>query len=75
MPLLSRSGRPEGKTFDKSCERLLLNLGTLQEIPERFPDIDLLLIHLGGTTIPGPHAPLLMVVSPAGERPDTVRFR
>ncbi|KAJ9097651.1 hypothetical protein QFC21_004687 [Naganishia friedmannii] len=31
------------------------------EIPQRYPDIDLLLIHLGGTTIPGPHAPLLMV--------------
>lgn len=35
----------------------------LQEIPQRYPNIDLLLIHLGGTSIPGPHAPLLMVVS------------
>lgn len=35
-----------------------------QEIPKRYPDIDLLLIHLGGTTIPGPSAPLLMVVRP-----------
>lgn len=37
-----------------------------QEIPERYPNIDLLLIHLGGTTIPGPHAPLLMVVRVPG---------
>lgn len=41
-----------------------------QEIPKRYPDIDLLLIHLGGTTIPGPHAPLLMVVSSKLCHPD-----
>ena len=33
----------------------------LEEIPKRYPDIDLLMIHLGGTTIPGPHLPILMV--------------
>lgn len=33
----------------------------LEEIPRRYPDIDLLIVHLGGTTIPGPHLPLLMV--------------
>lgn len=36
---------------------------TRQEIPARYPDVDLLLIHLGGTSIPGAKAPLLMVVS------------
>lgn len=35
----------------------------LKEIPQRFPGIDLLLVHLGGTTIPGKGLPLLMVVS------------
>jgi len=38
-----------------------LMVDDLKDIPKRYPDIDLLLIHLGGTTIPGPHAPLLMV--------------
>lgn len=35
----------------------------LKEIPERYKgqNIDLMLIHLGGTTIPSPKIPLLMV--------------
>jgi L-ascorbate metabolism protein UlaG (beta-lactamase superfamily) len=35
----------------------------LKEIPRRYREhnIDLMLIHLGGTTIPGPNLPLLMV--------------
>ncbi|KAK3484960.1 Metallo-hydrolase/oxidoreductase [Neurospora hispaniola] len=35
----------------------------LKEIPQRLKDekIDLMLVHLGGTTIPGPKLPLLMV--------------
>lgn len=39
----------------------------LQEIPQRYKDknIDLMLIHLGGTTIPGPSIPLLMVTMDA----------
>ena len=37
----------------------------LESIPVRFPNIDLLMIHLGGTTIPGPHLPLLMVTMDA----------
>ncbi|KAF1950425.1 Metallo-hydrolase/oxidoreductase [Byssothecium circinans] len=39
----------------------------LKEIPERYSDqqIDLMLIHLGGTTIPGPSMPLLMVTMDA----------
>lgn len=41
----------------------------LKEIPERYKDkhIDLMLIHLGGTTIPGPSMPLLMVTMDAKE--------
>ncbi|CAM1502645.1 Fc.00g074210.m01.CDS01 [Cosmosporella sp. VM-42] len=39
----------------------------LKEIPARLKDekIDLMLIHLGGTTIPGPNLPLLMVTMDA----------
>lgn len=39
----------------------------LKEIPERYKgqNIDLMLIHLGGTTIPSPKIPLLMVTMDA----------
>lgn len=39
----------------------------LKEIPKIYADqkIDLMLIHLGGTTIPSPHIPLLMVTMDA----------
>ena len=35
----------------------------LKSIPERYAgqNIDLMLVHLGGTTIPSPNVPLLMV--------------
>ncbi|KAF2876466.1 beta-lactamase-like protein [Massariosphaeria phaeospora] len=44
-----------------------LMIDELKEIPERYRDknIDLMLIHLGGTTIPGPKMPLLMVTMDA----------
>jgi L-ascorbate metabolism protein UlaG (beta-lactamase superfamily) len=40
-----------------------LMVDELKEIPERLrgDKIDLMLVHLGGTTIPGPKMPLLMV--------------
>jgi hypothetical protein len=42
-----------------------LLIDDLKKIPEMYTDagkpIDLMLVHLGGTTIPGPHMPLLMV--------------
>jgi len=39
----------------------------LKEIPKRYADqkIDLMLVHLGGTTIPSPKLPLLMVTMDA----------
>jgi len=37
----------------------------LEEIPKKYPHVDLMLVHLGGTTIPGPHMPLLMVTMDA----------
>lgn len=57
-------------TTDTSAFRVYISGDTLfvkdlEEIPKRFPDIDLMLVHLGGTTIPGPHLPLLMVTMDA----------
>lgn len=37
----------------------------LAEIPTRYPHVDLMLVHLGGTTIPSPSVPLLMVTMDA----------
>ncbi len=37
----------------------------LQEIPKRYPHVDLMLVHLGGTTVPSPSAPLVMVTMDA----------
>ncbi|MCJ1450975.1 hypothetical protein MMC28_001309 [Mycoblastus sanguinarius] len=37
----------------------------LSEIPTRYPSVDLMLVHLGGTTIPSPSVPLLMVTMDA----------
>ncbi|KAF2178592.1 Metallo-hydrolase/oxidoreductase [Zopfia rhizophila CBS 207.26] len=44
-----------------------LMVDELKEIPERYrsQNIDLMLIHLGGTTIPGPRMPLVMVTMDA----------
>jgi len=44
-----------------------LMVDELKEIPERYKDknIDLMLVHLGGTTIPSPKMPLLMVTMDA----------
>lgn len=44
-----------------------LMVDELKEIPERYKgqNIDLMLIHLGGTTIPSPSIPLLMVTMDA----------
>ena len=45
----------------------------LKAIPERYGDqnIDLMLIHLGGTTIPSPSLLLLMITMDAKARPGT----
>lgn len=55
-----------------NCYRIYISGDTLmidelKEIPERYrgQNIDLMLIHLGGTTIPGPSMPLLMVTMDA----------
>ena len=53
-----------------------LMVDELKEIPERYKDqnIDLMLIHLGGTTIPGPKMPLLMVTMDAEQGVQLMRL-
>lgn len=48
----------------------------LKEIPERYKgqNIDLMLIHLGGTTIPSPSLPLLMVTMDAKQGLELVKL-
>ena len=53
-----------------------LMVDDLKQIPERYQgqNIDLMLIHLGGTTIPGPSMPLLMVTMDAKQGLELVRL-
>ncbi|TKA65648.1 hypothetical protein B0A49_04683 [Cryomyces minteri] len=53
-----------------------LMIPELKEIPQRYAgqNIDLMLIHLGGTTIPSPSIPLLMVTMDAKQGIELVRL-
>ncbi|KAK5163664.1 hypothetical protein LTR04_002382 [Oleoguttula sp. CCFEE 6159] len=53
-----------------------LMIPELKEIPQRYAgqNIDLMLIHLGGTTIPSPSVPLLMVTMDAKQGIELVRL-
>ena len=53
-----------------------LMVDELKEIPERYAgqNIDLMLVHLGGTSIPGPNAPLLMVTMDAKQGVELLRL-
>jgi len=53
-----------------------LMIDELKEIPKRYKDqrIDLMLIHLGGTTIPSPSIPLLMVTMDAKQGLELIRL-
>lgn len=55
----------QGSAFRVYISGDTLFVKDLEEIPRRFPNVDLLIVHLGGTTIPGPHLPLLMVTMDA----------
>ncbi|KAI0358908.1 Metallo-hydrolase/oxidoreductase [Trametes cingulata] len=55
----------ENRTFRIYISGDTLMVDDLKGIPEKFPHIDLMLIHLGGTSIPGPNMPLLMVTMDA----------
>jgi L-ascorbate metabolism protein UlaG (beta-lactamase superfamily) len=53
-----------------------LMVDELREIPKRYigQNIDLMLVHLGGTMIPSPHMPLLMVTMDAKQGLELVRL-
>ena len=51
-----------------------LMIPELSEIPKRYPHVDLMLVHLGGTTIPGPSMPLVMVTMDAKQGVELVRL-
>ncbi|KAH7310066.1 beta-lactamase superfamily domain-containing protein [Rhexocercosporidium sp. MPI-PUGE-AT-0058] len=53
-----------------------LMVDELKEIPQRYAgqNIDLMLVHLGGTTIPSPHTPILMVTMDASQGLELVRL-
>jgi len=53
-----------------------LMIDELKEIPERYKgqNIDLMLIHLGGTTLPSPSVPLLMVTMDAKQGIELVQL-
>jgi L-ascorbate metabolism protein UlaG (beta-lactamase superfamily) len=67
----SNQSSPSEESFENGYRIYIsgdtLMVDELKEIPERYKDqnIDLMLIHLGGTTIPGPKMPLLMVTMDA----------
>ncbi|KAI0367482.1 Metallo-hydrolase/oxidoreductase [Pilatotrama ljubarskyi] len=56
-----------GRTFRIYISGDTLMVDDLKSIPEKFPHVDLMLIHLGGTSIPGPNMPLLMVTMDANQ--------
>jgi len=69
---LGYKSNPKDDSSFKSGYRIYISGDTLmidelKEIPERYKgqNIDLMLIHLGGTTILGPKMPLLMVTMDA----------
>lgn len=53
-----------------------LMVDELKQIPERYKgqNIDLMLVHLGGTTIPSPSMPLLMVTMDAKQGLELVQL-
>jgi L-ascorbate metabolism protein UlaG (beta-lactamase superfamily) len=53
-----------------------LMVDDLKEIPKRYADkkVDLMLVHLGGTTIPSPKLPLLMVTMDAAQGVQLMRL-
>ncbi|KAI0761657.1 Metallo-hydrolase/oxidoreductase [Trametes elegans] len=61
VELLDEGGRPYRIYI--SGDTLMVD--ELKAIPEKFPHVDLMLIHLGGTSIPGPNLPLFMVTMDA----------
>jgi L-ascorbate metabolism protein UlaG (beta-lactamase superfamily) len=61
---------PDGPVLRLYITGDTLFVDDLRAIPERFPDIDVAILHLGGTTLPGG----LMVTMDAGQGADLVEF-
>jgi len=70
----ARDGFKNGYRIYISGDTLMID--ELKEIPKRYKDqqIDLMLIHLGGTTIPSPSIPLLMVTMDAKQGLELIRL-
>jgi L-ascorbate metabolism protein UlaG (beta-lactamase superfamily) len=77
------TGRPNQLLISKMLTRFriyisgdTLMVDELKKIPEQYKgqNIDLMLIHLGGTTIPSPSVPLLMVTMDAKQGLQLVRL-
>ena len=68
-----RGGADESRIYI-SGDTLMVD--ELKEIPERYKgqNIDLMLVHLGGTTIPSPKLPLLMVTMDAKQGIELIRL-
>ncbi|KAI9875913.1 MAG: hypothetical protein M1830_007784 [Pleopsidium flavum] len=75
-------GKKQGNDEDFECGYRIyisgdtLMVDELKQIPERYKgqNIDLMLIHLGGTTIPSPSLPLLMVTMDAKQGLELVQL-
>ncbi|KAK4970503.1 hypothetical protein LTR66_011556 [Elasticomyces elasticus] len=81
MVELGRVDKGKGEESFENGYRIYISGDTLmvdelKEIPERYKgqNIDLMLIHLGGTTIPSPKIPLLMVTMDAKQGIELVRL-
>ena len=75
---LGRASSPSSETFHPAFRIYIsgdtLLVPELSEIPKRYPHVDLMLVHLGGTTIPRPELPLLMVTMDAKQGVELVRL-
>ncbi|MCJ1373440.1 hypothetical protein MMC20_004668 [Loxospora ochrophaea] len=77
MVELGRGARDSTDTNWECGYRQVVNcVNELKEIPERYKgqNIDLMLVHLGGTTIPSPSLPLLMVTMDAKQGLELVQL-
>jgi L-ascorbate metabolism protein UlaG (beta-lactamase superfamily) len=76
------SATPENDVFTSNYRIYIsgdtLMVPELNEIAQRYTDagypVDLMLAHLGGTTIPGPSLPLLMVTMDAKQGVELIRL-
>lgn len=65
---------PFHPTFNIYISGDTLLIPELAEIPKRYPSVDLMLVHLGGTTVPSPSVPLVMVTMDGKQGVELVRL-